>query len=158
MIRSYAEPRRALLALVGVQVLDALVNAVPNQWVTDDLEHLKLPRWSRFMFSAIKAASAVGLLLGLKWPKLGRLTARCLVAYFLLALGAHARVKDRPLRYGPAVAMLGWSALAIRFYPGEPHQIGVRIPGSGAGNPGNKSWGETCNQAARQPTVPRAGR
>jgi DoxX-like family len=104
------------LGLVGFQVLDGLVNAVPNDWVKEDLEHLRLPARSGPVFGAIKGASAAGLLLGLRRPAVGQLTARALVVYFVCALGAHARVKDPPLRYGPAVAMLAWSALATRCY------------------------------------------
>jgi hypothetical protein len=43
-----------------------------------------------------------------------------LVVYFVLAIGAHARIKDRPARYVPAVAMLGWSALAARCFSSPP--------------------------------------
>ncbi|HMC51628.1 MAG TPA: DoxX family protein, partial [Acidimicrobiales bacterium] len=71
-------------------------------------------------FGAVKSASAAGLLVGLERPRLGRLTAKALVAYFTLAVGAHVRIKDRPLRYAPAVAMLSWSGLAVRCYPAPP--------------------------------------
>jgi hypothetical protein len=45
------------------------------------------------------------------------LTAAALVAYFLAALGAHARVNDKPVRYAPAAGMLAWSIVALRAYP-----------------------------------------
>jgi hypothetical protein len=114
------EPRRLLIGLVAFQILDALVNAVPNRWAEAELERLRIPVRMRLLLAVVKATSAVGLLVGLKAPALGRLTARALLAYFVAALGAHARAKDRPLRYGPAVAMLGWSALALRCYRDTP--------------------------------------
>jgi hypothetical protein len=109
-------PERAVSALATVQACDAIFNVVPTRWMDADLDHLRVPRRSRYLFGTVKAASAAGLLLGLKRPGLGRLTARSLVAYFVLAIGAHLRIRDRPVRYVPAVAMLGWSALAVRCY------------------------------------------
>lgn len=95
----------------------ALVDGVPNDWAEAEFSHLRLPISFRVVLPAIKSASAAGLLLGLKWPALGHLTARALVAFFVGALGAHARVRDRPIRYAPALVALGWSALAVRCYP-----------------------------------------
>ena len=108
--------KRVVGTLVGVQVGDALFNVVPNQWLEADLEHLRVPRWSRYLFGSVKMASAAGLLVGLRRPGLGRTTARLLVAYFVVALGAHKRIHDRPLRYAPALGMLGWAALASRSF------------------------------------------
>jgi hypothetical protein len=56
------------------------------------------------------------LLVGLRWPRLGQLTAWSLIAYFIVAMGFHARARDAPVRYAPAAAMLGWSVLALRAY------------------------------------------
>jgi hypothetical protein len=114
------EPKRLLVGLIAFQVLDALVNAIPNRWIKADLERLKIPVGFRLLFAVIKGTSAGGLLVGLKAPAFGRLTSRALVAYFVVAIGAHARAKDRPWRYGPAVMMLGWSALAVRRYRDTP--------------------------------------
>ena len=105
-----------MLALVVVQLADAAFNAVPSQWLRDDLDHLGVPDEIRCLFPVIKSASAVGLLGGLRWPRLGRLTAAALVVYFLAAMGFHARARDRALRYGPAAAMLGWSIVALRAF------------------------------------------
>ena len=68
------------------------------------------------MFPLIKSASAVGLLGGLRWPRLGRITAAALIVYFLAAMGFHARAGDRILRYVPATAMLAWSIAALRAF------------------------------------------
>src|SRR5438093_1384155 len=91
-------PRERVVALAGVQLADAAFNAVPTQWLRDDLDHLGVPENLRAVFPVVKSASAVGLLGGLRWPRLGRLTANALIVYFLLALGfhdrAHAEVKS----------------------------------------------------------------
>jgi DoxX-like family len=108
--------RRVVLGLAGFQAADALACAVPNRWIRDDLDRIGFPvRW-RPALPAVKGASAAGLVAGLRWPWLGRLTARALVTYFLVALGWHVRIGDRPLRSAPAAVMLGWSLSAGRRY------------------------------------------
>ena len=108
--------KRRVLGLGAVQLADAVFNAVPNQWVRDDLDHLGFPQDLRPVFPVIKGGSAAGLMVGLKWPWLGRLTAAALVAYFIAAMGFHARARDRLLRYLPAAGMMAWSAMALRSY------------------------------------------
>lgn len=70
--------------------------------------------------SIIKGASAVGLVVGLKRPRLGELTAAAFIAYFVAALGFHARAKDGVLRFAPAAGVLMWAVLALRFYRASP--------------------------------------
>ena len=108
--------KRRVLGLVAVQTADAVFNAVPNQWVRDDLDHLGFPQGLRMVLPVVKSASATGLLAGLRRPRLGRLTAGALVAYFIAAMGFHARARDTLLRYLPAAGMLAWSAMAFRAY------------------------------------------
>ena len=94
-----------------MQLADAAFNAVPTQWLRDDLDHLGIPENVRIVFPVVKSASAVGLMGGLRWPRLGRLTANALIVYFLLALGFHVRAKDGPAKFAPAVGMLGWAVV-----------------------------------------------
>ena len=117
MLGNVITPKRVVLALVGVQVADALYNVMPSKWIEADLEHLRVPPRARYLFGSVKGASAIGLLIGLRRPAFGRLTARSLIVYFALAIGAHVRIRDRPARYAPALTMLGWSALALRCFP-----------------------------------------
>jgi len=105
------------MGLVGVQLADAIFNAIPSQWLRDDLDHLGVPQDLRLIFPIIKSASAAGLLVGLKRPGVGRLTAGALIAYFIIAMRFHARAGDGPLKFTPAAAMLGWSIAALRAYP-----------------------------------------
>lgn len=111
------ERRLLVLGLAAVQLGDAAFNAIAKQWVADDMEHLGLPTGLRPVFPIVKSASVAGLLAGLRWPPVGRAASAGLVAYFLVALGAHARAKDEPLRHMPAAAMLAWSILALRAFP-----------------------------------------
>ena len=108
------KPRGVVLGLAGVQLADAAFNAIPNQWVKDDLDHLRFPENFRFVFPLIKSGSAAGLLAGLRWPRVGRVTTFALMAYFTAAMGFHARAKDGALRYVPAAAMLGWAMVVSR--------------------------------------------
>ena len=114
------EPRKQVLGLVVVQSADAAFNAIPTQWLRDDFDHLGVPEDLRFMFPVIKSASALGLLGGLRWPRLGRVTAAALILYFLAAMGFHARARDGLARYAPATVMLAWSIAALRAFRGEP--------------------------------------
>src|SRR5438067_13793025 len=81
------QPRQQVLGLVAVQSADAAFNAIPTQWLRDDLDHLGVPEGLRFVFPLIKSASALGLLGGFRWPRLGRVTATALIVYFLAAMG-----------------------------------------------------------------------
>jgi hypothetical protein len=112
--------RRLVFGLAGSLVLSVLYDTIPNRWFAEEFAHLRVPRWFRYLFIGAKSSAVAGLLVGLRSPKLGRLTARALTAYFILALGAHRRVGDRPIRYVPAASMLASSALAIRSFPAAP--------------------------------------
>ena len=118
-----------MVALAGVQLADAAFNAVPTQWLRDDLDHLGVPENVRVVFPVVKSASAVGLLGGLKWPRLGRLTANALILYFLLALGFHARAKDRAAKFAPAAAMLGWAIVTRQTFSDRdaPQSLGDQL-------------------------------
>src|SRR5205814_9969003 len=99
------------------QLGDAVFNAIPTQWLRDDLDHLGFPQDLRFVFPIVKSASAAGLLVGMKRPAVGRVTAGALIAYFVLAMRFHARAGDGPVKFVPAAAMLAWSIAALRAYP-----------------------------------------
>lgn len=112
--------RQQVLGLVVVQLADAAFNTIPTPWLRDDLDHLGVPWDLRFVFPVVKGASAVGLVGGLRWPRLGRVTAEALIVYFMAAMGFHARAKDRLVRYTPAAAMLAWSIAVLRSFRVEP--------------------------------------
>ncbi len=108
--------RGLVLGLVGSLVLSVLYDAIPNRWFEAELEHLRVPYWFRYVFIGAKSTAAAGLLVGLRSPKVGRLTTGALVTYFTLAVGAHFRVKDKLWRFVPAVGMLTSAVLADRSF------------------------------------------
>ncbi|HEY1830901.1 MAG TPA: DoxX family protein [Acidimicrobiales bacterium] len=115
--QSAPSPSKGLVfGLAGSLLLSVLYDATPNRWFEEEFDHLRLPRWFRFLFIGAKSSAVAGLLMGLGSPKMGRLTARSLIAYFVLALGAQLRAGGRPIRYVPAASMLAWSALADRAF------------------------------------------
>lgn len=133
MVPALGSSRRLVLGLIAAQAANAAFDAVAlypvaestgwgtraKQWAKEDLDRLGFPQRFRFVFPIVKTSSAVGLLLGLRRPKLGQFSAAAIVAYFIAALGFHARVKDPVLKYVPAVGMLCWSALAARSINSE---------------------------------------
>jgi hypothetical protein len=74
----------------------------------------------RFVLPIVKSSSALGLVLGLWRPRLGRITAGALIAYFVAAIGFHRRAHDSVAKTAPATAMLVWSAAAWRAFPASP--------------------------------------
>ncbi len=62
-------------------------------------------------FGFLLACGAVGLLVGFAVPPLGTAAAICLVLYFVCALSAHIRVRDR--KVGGAVSFLVLAVAAL---------------------------------------------
>ena len=74
------------------------------------------------MFPVIKSASALGLLGGLRWPRLGRVTAAALILYFLAAITSTARSRRAfRLRAGHGDACL--VDRALRAFPRRADSI-----------------------------------
>ena len=122
MRRLPIDPDTVAKGLTAFQAVDA-VGAATVPIIRRDLERLGCPRWLRNTIPVLKAASAVGLLVGRREPRLGRLTTDALVVYFVGALGAHARVRDEAWRYAAAAGMLGVTVVARQAYrdgEGEP--------------------------------------
>jgi hypothetical protein len=127
---SRTQSERIVIGLIGAQAANAAFDAVAvypiakstswgnwaKQWGKEDLDRLGFPERFRFVFPIIKGSSALGLLLGLRRPRLGRLTATAVVAYFIAAVAYHAKAKDSLSKYVPAVAMLIWSTTARRSF------------------------------------------
>ena len=61
------------------------------------------------LLAGVEVLGAAGLLVGLAWAPLGIAAAAGVVLYFVLAVGAHARVRD--LRHAPPAAVIGLLAL-----------------------------------------------
>jgi hypothetical protein len=77
--------------------------------VVQAVERLGFPTRIVPALGLAKAVAAIGLLIGLGLDLLGTFTALCLSLYFVVAVGAHLRVKDAVSETLPALVMLGLS-------------------------------------------------
>lgn len=93
-------------ALAAFQAGDAVACAIPVDPITRSLDTLGVPPDIRWVFPVVKAAAAVGLLSVTRFPALARLTTAMLTVYFVLAVGAHIRVRDRVVNAIPAASLL----------------------------------------------------
>lgn len=108
---------RYVAAFAAFQFADAIACAIPLDYIRRDLDNIGCPDSIRRALPTVKAASATGLLLGLRWPRIGRLTAFSLVAYFLTAVGFHVRAKDAAWKALPAGSLAVTSMLfALQAY------------------------------------------
>ena len=106
--------RQLAFAVAGYQVLDTIGNAIPRQFVKRHLDHLGVPEYLRPLLPIIKLSGSAGLVIGLKVPRLGALTAGCLVAYYAAAAQFHVASGDHPIMAVPA-AELGAAAAFLLF-------------------------------------------
>lgn len=108
--RVLAKPK-VLAALAAMQVADAAACIGPIKPVKESLETVGLPQRIWWVLPVVKTASAAGLLGGIRWPALGRLTTFMLTVYFTLAVGAHIRAHDKVVNALPAASLLSLFAL-----------------------------------------------
>lgn len=81
--------------------------------ILQTMERLRMPIRIVPALGVAKLAAAGGLLIGLGIDRLGTFTALCLSIYFVLAVGAHLRVKDAVTETIPALVMLGLSVATL---------------------------------------------
>ncbi|CPS12732.1 DoxX family protein [Mycobacteroides abscessus] len=106
---------RVLALLAAFQAVDAAICVQPIPYVTKCLDDVRYPRQNRWIFAPIKAASAVGLLAGIRFPWLAKLTLLMLTVYFTLAVGAHVRARDIGLNAVSALSLLAtYGALMVK--------------------------------------------
>jgi len=102
-------------ALAAFQAADAVACAIPVAPIAKTLDTLGIPQEIRWILPASKAASAIGLLSASRIPALARLTTAMLTLYFVLAVGAHIRVRDRIVNAIPAAAFLAtYAGLTVK--------------------------------------------
>ncbi|QUR67312.1 DoxX family protein [Mycobacterium spongiae] len=97
---------RTYVALAALQAGDAVACAIGLPVIAKALDDLEVPDTVRPVLPVVKAAAAAGLLSVLRYPALARLTTAMLTLYFVLAVGAHIRVRDRVVNAIPAAAFL----------------------------------------------------
>lgn len=109
-------------AYVAVTVLAAAANAYsayadfrPPDWMFANMNRLRVPRSWLPVLGVLKAAGAVGLLVGLAFPAIGVAAALGLVIYFAGAIVFTLRARWYPHIPFPAVwLLLAAAALALR--------------------------------------------
>ena len=99
-------PPKTYAGLAAFQAVDAVACAIPVAPIAKTLDTLRIPQDIRWLLPAAKAASVIGLLSAGRIPALARLTTAMLTLYFVLAVGAHIRVRDRIVNALPAASFL----------------------------------------------------
>jgi hypothetical protein len=102
---------KTYVALAAFQAVDAVAAAIPVPPVAKTMDTLGVPQDIRWLIPASKAASVIGLLSVSRIPALARLTTGMLTLYFVLAVGAHLRVRDRLVNAIPAASFLATYAV-----------------------------------------------
>lgn len=101
--------------LAAFQAADAVACAIPLPFITTALDTVKCPQRIRPILPIVKVASAVGLLSVNRFPALARVTTAALTLYFVLAVGAHIRVRDSIPNTVPAASFLAlFAAMTLR--------------------------------------------
>ncbi len=93
-----------LLAIVVLASATAKLRGVPA--VAQSMRHVGVSSSQMRLLAVLEVAGGAGLLVGLASALVGRLAAAGLVLYFLGAVGAHLRVKDRFQEMAPAAVLL----------------------------------------------------
>ena len=107
---------KAAAALAIVQLGDGVACAIPTALIADALDAVNCPTPVRKALPAIKVASGLGLLVGIRRPRIGFATSLGLVGYFVCAIGFHIKAKDQPKNALSAFTMLGASAAMARNF------------------------------------------
>ena len=97
---------KTYVALAAFQAGDAVACAIPVAPIAKTLDNLGGPQNVRPVMPVVKAGAAIGLL-SVRWfPGLARLTTAMLTLYFVLAVGAHIRARDKVVNTLPAASFL----------------------------------------------------
>jgi len=106
-------------ALAGLQAFDAVICAAQIPPIKQAFDDVQLKAELRPLIPVVKAASAIGLLSVHRFPALARLTTFMLTIYFVLAVGAHLRVRDISPGLAAASSFLGLFAAMTVVGPQE---------------------------------------
>ena len=89
-----ADPTWPLLVLAAIQLGDAVASYRPMKFAADCFDDVNFPREYWWVFTPIKLAAAIGLVIGVWVPEIGLAAALGLVLFYLLAITAHIRARD----------------------------------------------------------------
>ena len=106
---------KTYVALAAFQAGDAVACAIPVAPIAKTLDDLGVPENVRPVMPVVKAGAAIGLL-SVRWfPGLARLTTAMLTLYFVLAVGAHIRARDKVVNALPAASLLAtFAAMTVK--------------------------------------------
>lgn len=104
-----------VLAAVAT-TLAATVDFIRPQWLLVTMTKVGVPHSWLFPLGALKAAGAVGLLVGLGVPPIGVAAAIGLILFFVGAITTHLRAHDEySLPYPAAFLLLALGSLALQL-------------------------------------------
>ncbi|MER5651887.1 DoxX family protein [Streptomyces sp. NPDC002131] len=101
-----------LLALV--LAASAFLTFTKNPKITESMTRVGVPDSWLPRLAALKAAGAIGLLIGLAVPLIGAAAAVGIVLYFIGAVIAHIRAKDKEMAPAIVLASIAVAALILR--------------------------------------------
>jgi len=90
----------------AANVYTAANDFIRPKWLLGNMKHLGVPESSLPILGILKAAGALGLLIGIGVPLIGVLAAVGLTLFFIAALIMHVRAHDLSLGYGVPVIFL----------------------------------------------------
>ena len=104
-----------LCGLAAFHAIDAVGCAVQIRAHQEILDDVGVPEDIRPVFPVVKAAAAIGLASVTRFPALARLTTAMLTLYFVLAVGAHVRARDKVVNTLPAATFLAtFTSMAVK--------------------------------------------
>ena len=110
------------IAYVVVTVLAAAANAFAAtadftrpQWLVANMTKARVPQSRLFSLGALKAAGALGLLVGLGVPRLGVVAAVGLALFFVGAIVTHLRAHWYAFTYPAVFLLLAVGSLGLRL-------------------------------------------
>jgi hypothetical protein len=93
----------------------AIVDFIRPQWLLANMAKAGVPQSRLLSLGALKAAGALGLLVGLRVPLLGVVAAVSLVLFFVGAIITHLRAHFYSFTYPAAFLLLAVGSLGLRL-------------------------------------------
>jgi hypothetical protein len=107
-----------VLILLASQTGDAVMMVRPPKFIVDCLEGVRFPRDWWWALITAKAASVVGLIVGLWVPGVAMATTAAIVVYFLAATASHIRARSLSSAFWVnclGMLMLSLAVLTVSF-------------------------------------------
>ncbi|MFG2449861.1 DoxX family protein [Streptomyces sp. NPDC048512] len=102
------------ILLAVVLAASAFLTFAKNPKITENMTRVGVPESWLPRLAALKAAGAIGLLIGLAVPLIGAAAAVGIVLYFIGAVIAHIRAKDKEMAPAIVLASIAAAALILR--------------------------------------------